>query len=137
MPRTVWVWTGVTAGLVIAALGVLFAALRLDNADKSASVIGALVSVAGLAMTIATTITNRHSGSRTPTGQSADDVSAQDVLLIDGAARVRAGQPKTDHPFWPAPDRRRSEAGPQQVRGVRAAGDVRMIRNVDGDVDLP
>ncbi|MGP4029741.1 hypothetical protein [Actinomadura sp. 3N407] len=48
-----WVWMG--AGLTlagVAGLGVYFAAVGLDEADKLGSVVGALAAVAGLSLTV-------------------------------------------------------------------------------------
>ena len=136
MSRKAWVWTAVAAGATITALGILFLVIGLDDADKSASVVGALVSVAGLALALSTALTARRSAADKPGGQSAEDVQAGGIDLVDGAANVRIGTTRAGHAAKPSIDRRRTEPGDQHLRNVRAQGDVRMIRNVDGDVEL-
>ncbi len=129
-------WTAITAGATIAALGILFFLIGLDDADKSASVVGALASVAGLALAIATAVMSRRPTTGTPSGQSAEDVEARSVDLIDGATNVRIGTADTGRTAAPPSNSERPEPGDQRIHGVRARGDIRMIRNVDGNVDL-
>ena len=53
MTRRSCVWTGAALAVAaVAGLGVYFAMVELDKADKLASVVGALVAVAGLALTL-------------------------------------------------------------------------------------
>lgn len=55
-------WAGgvLTAGAVVG-LGVYFAVVGLDRADKLATLIGVFVAIAGLALTIYQTLTDRRS----------------------------------------------------------------------------
>lgn len=50
-PVRVWIWAGVTAA-VVAGLGVYFVMVGWDQADKVASVVAALIAVAGFALTM-------------------------------------------------------------------------------------
>ncbi|GAA4101021.1 hypothetical protein [Actinomadura miaoliensis] len=65
MVRRRWVWAG--AGLTVGAvagLGVYFAVVGLDRADKLASVVGALVAVVGLALTVYGLVAGSGAGRR-------------------------------------------------------------------------
>lgn len=105
MARRVLVWVG--AGLVMAALaglGVYFAVVGLDKADKWASVIGVFVAISGLVVAIAGLFTDRHNSSSGGSGggQASPRVSASGERSVaiggDNSGNISTGDGATGPP---------------------------------------
>ena len=79
--RRVLVWTSLlVVGLALVGLGVWFAVVRLDDADKWASVVAALVAVLGVPMTVYGLVLSRRAGER----------AGQEPATFTGGAQARA-----------------------------------------------
>lgn len=117
-------WAAVLGiGLILVVGGLRFVLADLDRADKTASVVGAVVALLGFGLSAYALVLTRR-GLVNPSGpgaQTVDRVDAgQDVDVIDGRTRPDARAP-----------------GAQTVSNVRAGGSVRVIRGHDGDLDIP
>ncbi|WP_030486979.1 hypothetical protein [Micromonospora chokoriensis] len=79
--RRVLAWTSLlVVGGALVGLGVRFALVRLDDADKWGSVVAALVAVLGMPITVYGLVLSRRSGKRT----------VEDPATFTGGAQARA-----------------------------------------------
>lgn len=141
---------GVGVGVVLGALAVFLFVAGLDDADRFASVFGLFVGIAALAATVYGIASGRPAPAAPPP-PSAPVAGAQrverldagrDVDVVDtvrGSLRMGTAPPSvTAAPAGPpgpvpAPS---VVPGEQEVRDVRAKGAIRIVRGVDGDVDI-
>ncbi|MEV4847450.1 hypothetical protein AB0K20_30075 [Micromonospora matsumotoense] len=146
---TGWNWVrvlgGVGVGVVLGGLAVFLVVAGLDDADKYASVIGLFVGIAALSATVWGIVSGRPAP--VPPSPPAPVAGPQrverldaggDVDVVDtvrGSLRVGTAPPSVTTP--PAGRTPGSVVpGEQDVRDVRATGAIRIIRGVDGDVDI-
>jgi hypothetical protein len=139
--QRVAVWMSATVvGLTLAGLGGFFALAGLDKSDKLASVIGAFGTLVGLGLSGYGVLLSRRPSPLVPGAQRVDQVVARGgVDMVDGVGgNVRVGnaaRPVKVVPPPPAPPDR-GPVAEQTATDVRTAGVIRMIRGVDGDVDI-
>lgn len=138
-----WMGVVITLGGCLA-LGIYFAVLGLDAADKLASVIGAFAAIAGVLLTVIGMVTTRRSRS-VGGGQavSATGVSGDVTQVAGVSGGVRIGRTDTP-PMSPPVTENLSTAQPagaptsdgQAVTGSSVGGSVTQVQGVEGDVDI-
>jgi hypothetical protein len=149
---TGWNWVkvlgGVGAGVVLGGLAVFLWVSGLDDADKFASVIGLFVGIAALTATVYGIASGRPTPALSPPpvagAQRVERLDAgRDVDVVDtvrGGLRMGTAPPSVIPPAVPPGPSSASAPpvapGEQEVRDVRATGAIRIIRGVDGDVDI-
>jgi hypothetical protein len=78
MPGRVWKWGGAVLFVAVAiALGVYFGRVGLEEADRGASVVGAFVGLAGLALTVYGLMRDRRADAASPDTSASDARSSQ------------------------------------------------------------
>jgi hypothetical protein len=140
-------------GVLLGGLAVFLVVAGLDDADKFASVIALFVGIAALAVTVYGIVSGRPGPAASPGSSPPPVAGAQrverldagrDVDVVDtvrGSLRMGAAPPSvTTSPAAPPGSTPASapsvEAGAQEVRDVRAKGAIRIVRGVDGDLDI-
>jgi hypothetical protein len=134
-------WVGLLAGGVAAVgLGVFFAVIRLDDADKWGSVVGALVALLGLPMTVYGLMLARRQPTGPPAGQAvADSVVGGGVTQVRGVRgnlRIGSTAPSPSPSPPPLSSSATGSAGDQRVSGTWTAGPVRQVDDVGGNADI-
>jgi hypothetical protein len=143
---------GVITVTAAAGLGVYFTRVGLDNADKLASVIGAFIGLAGLALTARGLLADRRAAPAASQAAGGQQVSGSEVggdvlqvkgvtgnLRIGGQPRPPAPSPTHLRTTPTAPSsaaRSRDEEQGQSVRDSHVAGDVTQVDQVGGDTDI-
>ncbi|WP_330434291.1 hypothetical protein OIC43_08400 [Streptomyces sp. NBC_00825] len=132
---------GVVAGAALVGLAVYLAAVGLDAADKSASVAGLFVAIAGLVVAV-TGPRREHSpqGGQSLANSEVNGGAAQ-VSNIGGNVRItRRGRPAASLPPVapvPPPSGGAPTGGDgQRVRDSMIVGPVDQVRDTTGDVDI-
>ncbi|MBO3737398.1 hypothetical protein [Actinoplanes flavus] len=136
--RRVVILTMMVFGLILMGVGLFLLDLGLEDADKAASVVGALTGIAGLGLSTVSFLLARPGAGAA--AQRVDNVeSGATIDVVDGVAGdARLG----DHPpvVTPRPTERpatRSRPqGEQSVTNTKATGAIRIVRGVDGDLDI-
>lgn len=130
-------------GVTLLGLGVFLVVVGLDNADKWASVIGLFVGLAGLGMSVYGMASSRRAqrSSQAAGPQRVAGLDAgRDVDVIDGvrgSLRLGTAWPAVSPPGPTAtPTPPTVVPGEQSVTDVRANGAIRVVRGVDGNVDI-
>lgn len=138
---------GVGVGVVLGGLAAFLVAAGLEDADKFASVIGLFVA---LAATVYGIVSGRPAPVTPPPpppvagAQRVERLDAgRDVDVVDtvrGNLRMGTAPLSVTPPAVPPTPVQPSEPpvvpGEQEVRDVRAKGAIRIVRGVDGDLDI-
>ncbi|GGN63666.1 hypothetical protein GCM10010112_23120 [Actinoplanes lobatus] len=136
--RRVVIITMMVFGLILMGVGLFFLDLGLEDADKAASVVGAITGIAGLGLSTASFLLARPGAGSA--AQRVDNVeSGATIDVVDGVAgNARLG----DHPpvVTTQPGERPATPshpqGEQSVTNTKATGAIRIVRGVDGDLDI-
>ncbi|GGN45422.1 hypothetical protein FHR83_008423 [Actinoplanes campanulatus] len=136
--RRIVIITMMVFGLILMGVGLFFLDLGLEDADKAASVVGAIAGIAGLGLSTVSFLLARPGASSA--AQRVDNVEAGSTIdLVDGVAgNARLG----DHPpvVTSQPSERPATPshpqGEQSVTNTKATGAIRIVRGVDGDLDI-
>lgn len=128
----------IVSGLGLLALGGMFAAVGLDDADKIASIVGGITGLFGLGLTIYNVW---FAAPGAPGGQqlsdSAVDGNAVQMRGVRGKVSVKNSAPR--------PGRRQPHSGAgtatvqpsgQEIGGSTVGGHSMQFDRVDGDIDL-
>ncbi|MCA2219485.1 hypothetical protein [Jidongwangia harbinensis] len=131
--------------MALLALGVVGMAVNLDTADKVASVLGTIAALTGLGLTAHGLLFSR----RKPDGplghghQRVDQIhSGATIDIVDtvvGDVRLGVSPMPSPPPAGEKVDGKSAELpalGEQSVSNVRAKGPVRIVRGVNGDLDV-
>lgn len=140
--RVVAWMSAIVGGIVLVGLGVFFAVIGLDRADKLASVIGALVGLIGIGLSTYGVVLARRAATSLSGGQKVlgSRVGGGLTQVRKARGNVRIGQ---DQSAASASSNPRSTgtsfnntADSQAVVDSITKGPVRQIDDVDGDVDI-
>ncbi|SCF32861.1 hypothetical protein GA0070214_11539 [Micromonospora chaiyaphumensis] len=141
-------WVGV--GVVLGGLAGFLVVVGLDDADRYASVFALFVGIAALSATVYGIVSGRPAPAPSPpplpvtVAQQVEGLDAgRDIDVVDG---VRGNLRMGTAPSSVTPPSATSEPpqtlgtptvpGKQVVHDVRAKGAIRIVRGVDGDVDI-
>lgn len=134
---------GVVALASVCALAAYFAAVGLDKADKTASVLGAFIALASLAMSAYGAFLDRpRSGGGTGGGQSVTDSTVGGRLTmvrnVQGSLRIGTGSAPPPGPAPAPPPGPASPPAPggQSVSGSQISGDATLVDGVGGDAQV-
>ncbi|BDD73502.1 hypothetical protein GCM10023177_58240 [Streptomyces violaceoruber] len=144
MNGRVLVATGTTVTVVAAsALGYYFSQVGLDKADKTASVVGLFIALAGLALSIYGIVEARKSNTPQPTTQTVTGsiVSGSSIQIgqAGGSVRIkRSGQHSTASQNQPpsTPGSSTAAATGQEVRDSQISGNNLQLGSSTGDVEI-
>jgi hypothetical protein len=132
-------------------LTIYFAIAGLDNADKLASAVGAVVGLVGLGVSVYGLASTRRTSATSPPagsspGQSVDDSTVgggvAQVKGVSGSVRIGAAPPSTGAaaPSGRTPRSATPPAAPggsgQSVTGSQVHGSVNQVDGVGGDVEI-
>ena len=90
-------WTSILTGLVVAGLGGVFVLVGLETADKLASTVGAIASVAGLGLTLYLSLAQRPGHQSDPSRQT-DTADSQRSGTTDAGDEADTRPPARRHP---------------------------------------
>ncbi|MFC4052809.1 recombinase family protein [Actinomadura syzygii] len=135
----------VAGGTVLGVLGLFFFAVGLDDADKYASVIGAIAAVLGVALSLAG-LRSRNAGGAPHGGRGSQRISGSRIggnavqlrgvsgdVTVRGSAARRPGDPPAPPPE--GEDDQEAEDG-QTISRSAVGGDGIQVDQVDGDVNV-
>ncbi|WP_436533157.1 hypothetical protein [Actinoplanes sp. HUAS TT8] len=138
MTRQGW-WIAAGGVLLVAGVVGFLAVQTLDDADKWASVLSAVVAMAGLAVSVLALIEGRSDpgrGGQSVTGTSVGG-GVRQVRGVDGSVRIGSAGRAAAPPVAPAAigDGGGTDGG-QSVDRSRVSGSVDQIDQVGGDVEV-
>ncbi|MBW6439559.1 hypothetical protein KZ829_38120 [Actinoplanes hulinensis] len=142
--RRIVIITMMVFGLILMGVGLFFLDLGLEDADKAASVVGAITGIAGLGLSTVSFLLARPGASSAaapgPGGQRVDNVeSGAAVDVVDGVAgNARLGDhaPAVTSRPGARPVAPSHPQGEQSVTNTKATGAIRIVRGIDGDLDI-